>query len=211
VTIDYRAAVFVTGVLVAAYWARVLKMARKAGRKTGRAANLWPAEKTGKVVRLIWAPIVLIWVAQPLVVSLATATPWVLKPVTRSAWVAWPAAAIVAACFWATRICWRTMGKSWRMGIDPAERTAVVTGGPFARVRHPIYALSQAMMLTTVIAVPSPLMFVTGATHLLLLQWEARREEAYMAEVHGQDYVNYASRIGRFVPRLRFPHTAAKD
>ena len=209
-SIGYRAAVFLIAVLVAAYWGRVLRMARKAGRKTGRAANLWPAEKTGKILRIIWAPVVLIWVAQPLVVSIFDTIPGILKPLMRTSWLAWPAAAIVAACFWATRVCWRTMGRNWRMGIDPAERTSMVTAGPFARVRHPIYALSQVMMVATMIAVPSPLMLATGAIHLLLLQWEARREEAYMSQVHGQDYVNYATQLGRFLPRLRSTR-AARD
>ena len=31
------------------------------------------------------------------------------------------------------------MGRSWRMGIDPAEKTSLVTRGPYRWMRHPIY------------------------------------------------------------------------
>jgi protein-S-isoprenylcysteine O-methyltransferase Ste14 len=32
------------------------------------------------------------------------------------------------------------MGDAWRIGVDPAERTKLVTDGPFSLVRNPIYA-----------------------------------------------------------------------
>jgi protein-S-isoprenylcysteine O-methyltransferase Ste14 len=87
------------------------------------------------------------------------------------------------------------------MGIDPSERTTLVFTGPYAWVRHPIYALSLMMMLATMLALPSPLMLTAGVTHLALLVWEARREEHYLAALHGATYRQYCSRVGRFVPR----------
>ena len=68
---------------------------------------------------------------------------------------------ITAAALAATLVCWKRMGRDWRMGIDPAERTRLIVTGPYAYVRHPIYALSQLMMLGTVIAVPAPAMTST--------------------------------------------------
>jgi len=32
------------------------------------------------------------------------------------------------------------MGESWRIGVDPSERTELVTSGPFAWVRNPIFS-----------------------------------------------------------------------
>jgi protein-S-isoprenylcysteine O-methyltransferase Ste14 len=86
------------------------------------------------------------------------------------------------------------------MGIDPAERTSLVVAGPFAYVRHPIYALSQLMMLASVVAVPSYVMIAVGVMHIVLLQWEVRREEAHMLQVHGAAYTDYCARVGRFIP-----------
>jgi protein-S-isoprenylcysteine O-methyltransferase Ste14 len=95
------------------------------------------------------------------------------------------------------------MGKNWRMGIDPAEKNPLLVAGPFACVRHPIYALSQAMMLATLVAIPSPLMLAAGTCHLSLIQWEARREESHLKQVHGQPYADYCARVRRFVPSIR--------
>ena len=87
------------------------------------------------------------------------------------------------------------------MGIDPAERTGLVVTGPFAFVRHPIYALSSLLMLASAAAVPHAAMLVVGAIHLAFLQWEARREERHMVRSHGEVYERYMANVGRFVPR----------
>ena len=199
-SVSYRIAAFSLGLIIGGYWLRVLRMARKARQKTGRAANFLPAERVGRALRIAWVPIVIIWIAQPFIASLLFPGHAFIAPLIRNPWVAWISALVAAACFWLSRICWKTMGKSWRMGIDPAERTSLVLAGPYRYVRHPIYALSQFMMLATVAAVPSPLMIAAGACHILLLQWEARREEKHLRATHGDDYAQYCARVGRFFP-----------
>lgn len=198
--VSYRIAVFVIGLIIGGYWLRVLRMARKARRKTGRAANFLPAEPIGRMLRVAWIPIVIYWIAQPFVTSMVFPRRGIVAPLATSAWVAWGMALLTAVCFWLSRICWKTMGKSWRMGIDPAERTSFVETGPYRYVRHPIYAISQMMMVSTVAAIPSPLMMCVGVLHLILLQWEARREERHMLQTHGSEYSEYCRRVGRFVP-----------
>jgi protein-S-isoprenylcysteine O-methyltransferase Ste14 len=114
----------------------------------------------------------------------------------------WIGVAVALFCLLATRVCWKRMGKSWRMGIDPGEKTVLIFTGPYAYVRHPIYALSSLMMIATVIVLPSPIMISIAVLHLLLLQWEARREERNLSRIHGQQYDQYCSRVGRFIPML---------
>ena len=196
------------GLVVAAYWWRVLRMAAKQRRRTGRAANFVPAEPVGRAVRLVWQPVVWAWVGLPLYAAFAVRPPAACRPLDPGEAVRWGAAAVVIGCYAATRACWRRMGRSWRMGIDPAERTTLVVSGPYAHVRHPIYALSSLMMVATVAAVPSPAMAVVAVAHLLLLQWEARREEQHLSHVHGPAYDRYRAGVGRFVPRLRRPPAA---
>lgn len=201
----YRMAALLLGGVIAGYWGRVLRMAYKARRKTGRAANLVPVEPTGRVLRIVWTPVILVWVAHPFVTALLRHAPRPLRPFWKSSVAGFTGAALAATCFLATRACWRTMGAHWRMGIDPSERTALVTDGAFAYVRHPIYALSQAMMLATVLAIPSPLLILAGLLHIGLMQWEAAREEKHLLQIHGQPYVEYCQRVGRFIPRPGAP------
>jgi protein-S-isoprenylcysteine O-methyltransferase Ste14 len=186
------------GLLVGAYWARVLKMAYKTKLRTGRAANLVPTEPLGLALRVIWYPAVALWIALPLLAGFGKplTRPWFVVPI-----VAWIAAAIALAAFIATLICWKRMGTSWRMGINPDETTPLIVTGPYAYVRHPIYALSSLLMLATLAALPTTPMAIVAAVHLVLLQWEARREERHMLATHGQRYGDYLARVGRFIPK----------
>jgi protein-S-isoprenylcysteine O-methyltransferase Ste14 len=193
--------ILVAGVAVAVYWWRVTRMAVKMRRKTGRGANFIPTEPLGRMLRLLWQPVVWIWIALPFASGVIADPPYPLRPLFALPVLQWIAAAIAWLAFVATRICWKRMGKSWRMGIDPGERTELVVTGPYARVRHPIYALSSVLMIVTVVAVPTPLMIAVGVVHLLLLQWEARREEQHLLQVHGDVYRRYLDSVGRFVPR----------
>jgi protein-S-isoprenylcysteine O-methyltransferase Ste14 len=95
------------------------------------------------------------------------------------------------------------MGDGWRIGVDPGERTELVTHGPFALVRNPIYA---AMIPSFAGVAPLAANGVTLAGALLLvaaLQLQTLLvEEPYLAAVHGEVYAAYAARVGRFAPAI---------
>lgn len=197
----FRIAAFSIGLVLALYWMRVLRMARKA-RRANSSANFVPPEPLGRVLRIIWIPVVAAWITYPFVIALARISVSALQPIYSTVWVAGPCAVGVFACFQLTRQCWRIMGKNWRMGINPDEKNTLVLDGPWSLVRHPIYALSQAMMICTMIAIPAPPLLIAGCLHLLLLQWEARREERHLRKMHGDAYGIYCGKVGRFVPRF---------
>lgn len=190
------------GLCVLAYWARVLKMAWKLHRRA-RSAHLLPPERTGRLLRIAWYPLVTFWCMAPLLRawnadrSFAFANLWVNPPV-----VAWSLVAIAALALVGSIICWKTMAGHWRMGIDPAERNTLLQHGPFAIVRHPIYSLSAVMMGATAAALASPAMLVAAAAHIALLAYEARREERHLTRVHGSVYTSYCRRVGALLPRL---------
>src|SRR5947209_2979731 len=131
-TLAYRLATLAIGLIVGAYWARVVRMARKARKKTGRAANFFPPEALGRVLRVIWIPVIVLWIVQPFVTASGLIHAGVFVPLFASPWIAWPAAVAAGACLWASRRCWKIMGKNWRMGIDPAEKNGLVLSGPYA-------------------------------------------------------------------------------
>ena len=177
----YRVAALVIGLVLTAYWGRVMRLVYKVRKQTGKSANLRPKEGVGMGLRVLWYPAV----------------------------VAWICAGVAISCLAATWVCWKRMGKEWRMGINPEEKTQLIVSGPYAYVRHPIYALSSVLMVASVVAIPSPLMLGVGVIHLALLQWEARREEKYLVVHHGEAYAEYCRRVGRFVPRWGKPYRPA--
>jgi protein-S-isoprenylcysteine O-methyltransferase Ste14 len=196
--------------IVGFYWARVLKLVYKTRKQTGRAANFLPPELLGRVLRILWYPTVAIWIAEPFAIAFGLAPIRFLRLIIHWPIVSMLAVIIAFAALVATMICWRKMGTSWRMGIDPGEKTQLVCTGPYAYVRHPIYALSSLLMLASVIAVPTPLMVIVGFIHLIFLQWEARREEMYLLKTHGENYAAYLRHVGRFFPRCLSPYQSGR-
>lgn len=198
-----RAPFLLLGIVLAAYWGRVLRLAAKARRRTGRSANFWPPEALGRALRCLWIPAVGVWVALPFYAAWAGRGLGAARMLVYWPLVAWAMAIVALGSLLLSRVCWRTMGKDWRMGIDPAERNPLISRGPFARVRHPIYALSMLMMLASAVAIPSPLMIAVAAVHVTLLRWEAAREEQHLLRLHGEAYAEYCRRVGGFFPRGR--------
>ncbi len=199
------------GITVSAYWLYVGTMIVRVGRKSrGIGRLLVPTQRRERTMWIVWVPLVAAWIAMPFVASAQDPArhPWLAIPrlaVSQPALHALRVAASVIAivCFLVSVRCWRHMGRDWRMGIDPAGERRLITNGPFARVRHPIYALSVALMLCTVVVIPNPVMLVIAALHIALMWLKARNEEAFLHKMHGPSYSEYCRRTGRFLPRIR--------
>lgn len=106
-----------------------------------------------------------------------------------------------------------SMGDSWRVGVDEAEQTELVTAGAFHLARNPIFTAMAVTAAGLALLVPNVLALGGFAALLVALQLQVRRvEEPYLITVHNSDYLAYASRVGRFVPglgRLSTPPTTA--
>jgi len=95
------------------------------------------------------------------------------------------------------------MGDAWRIGVDPSERTELVTDGPFGLVRNPIYSAMIPTVLGLVLMVPNVLALAAIICLVLALELQVRLvEEPYLIRTHGAAYADYASNVGRFVPGL---------
>lgn len=198
----YLVCVGMVALVVGFYWARVIKLVIKTRVKRGESAQFVPRERLGRVLRVIWYPTVGVWAVHPWVTLwMGAGSPRALMPMLTGPWLAAGGAAVAVGALVVTMVCWRRMGKSWRMGINPGEKTVLVVSGPWGFVAHPIYALSSLLMLASVVVIPSVVMVVAGILHIGFLQWEARREERHLVAVHGEVYAAYLGRVGRFVPR----------
>ena len=195
------------GAILLTYWLRVLLLVRKTKKVAGHHANLIPEEKLGRLIRVVWMPLVVLWVLLPFPAALGIGYQFApLRPLVTWPAIQWIALAIAWVAFFLTWICWHKMGRSWRMGIDPNEKTQLVLSGPFSYVRHPIYGLSQVLVVMTIIIIPTPVMIVIGLLHVLFMQWEVRREDRYLVAAHGDAYARYKAAVGRFIPRSLTPY-----
>jgi len=113
----------------------------------------------------------------------------------------WIGTALALVGVGATSYAQMAMGTSWRIGVDHEERTELVTHGPFALVRNPIFAAMIPTALGLTLMVPSVVALAGLLGLIVALELQVRVvEEPYLRAIHGQPYAEYAARVGRFVP-----------
>jgi protein-S-isoprenylcysteine O-methyltransferase Ste14 len=95
------------------------------------------------------------------------------------------------------------MGRAWRIGIDPENRTELAEQGPYRWIRHPIYSGWLVCLLGNVLLVPHPVIGLAAVVTALGAAYQAHREERHLLATFGERYARYMARTGRFVPRLR--------
>ncbi len=93
------------------------------------------------------------------------------------------------------------MGSSWRVGVDPDERTALRTEGPFRLVRNPIFAWMILTAAGLALLVPNLASLAALAALVIGIELQVRLvEEPHLLRTHGEAYASWARRTGRFVP-----------
>jgi protein-S-isoprenylcysteine O-methyltransferase Ste14 len=81
----------------------------------------------------------------------------------------------------------------------------LVSDGPYRHVRHPIYTALIAIAVGTTLVFRSYLLLGVAAVSIVAHLWWAAAEEKLLSspEGLGDDYRTYASRTGRFLPKVR--------
>ncbi|HEX7058783.1 MAG TPA: isoprenylcysteine carboxylmethyltransferase family protein [Solirubrobacterales bacterium] len=101
------------------------------------------------------------------------------------------------------------MGDAWRIGVDPEERTRLVTDGPFRLVRNPIYSALIPTVLGLLLMVPNAMALIGFACILISIELQVRLvEEPHLLKTFGKSYADYAASVGRFVPGVGLLHGA---
>lgn len=128
-----------------------------------------------------------------------------LEPALGSiAWLRHPALAAAAWAGLALALVWTVvtqmqMGVSWRIGIDRAHATALVTTGLFAWSRNPIFLGMRVCLLSLFLLRPNALTLALLLSGELLIGFQVRLEEAFLRERHGAAYAAYCARVGRWL------------
>jgi len=104
---------------------------------------------------------------------------------------------------WLITMAVRTLGKEWSITARLVEGHKLVTSGPYALVRHPIYSGMLGMLLATGLAIShwaallaALLIFFIGTTI------RVRSEEKLLREAFGEQFETYARRVRAIVPGL---------
>lgn len=115
--------------------------------------------------------------------------------------VSWAGLLVAVLGLAATLSAQTAMGPSWRIGVDPEEATDLITHGPFAVVRNPIFTAMGIMLTGLTLMVPGLPMLLALLTFCVGAQLQVRLvEEPALLARHGTAYRAYTARVGRFLP-----------
>ncbi len=94
------------------------------------------------------------------------------------------------------------IGRNWSSGVTIKQDHQLMRGGPYAIVRHPIYAGLALALAGTAIAIGE-----VGAllgVPLLLLAWhhKAAQEELLMLQQFGDEYERYRREVKGLIPHI---------
>lgn len=93
------------------------------------------------------------------------------------------------------------MAADWRSGVDPESSTALITTGPFAWSRNPMFLLIQLGQLGLLLSLPSLFTLICLAVGVAAIQAQVRLEEAHLLRRHGAAYQAYCARTPRWLGR----------
>ena len=185
------------------YWGGVWLQARRVRKQIGHSPNLKPRGLKEKLLWVGWFLVILAWVGQPWLVEGTFLKPALdLFPVLVHPVSFVLGLALVGLGYAGTLWAYAAMGNAWRIGIDAKEKNALISRGPYGRVRHPIYLFQIVMLAGAALLLPTAVSFAVLATHYVCVHIKARDEEKYLTRVHGESYRDYLSRTGGLFPRF---------
>jgi protein-S-isoprenylcysteine O-methyltransferase Ste14 len=96
-----------------------------------------------------------------------------------------------------------SLGRNLTDTVVTRRDATFVNHGPYRFVRNPMYTGVLAMALTLGVALGTWLVPLLGALSFALLARRTKTEEKYLIEKFGDQYRDYMTRVGRFLPKLR--------
>ncbi|WP_436119319.1 protein-S-isoprenylcysteine O-methyltransferase [Phyllobacterium sp. LjRoot231] len=118
-------------------------------------------------------------------------------------WAVTLGAVIFGLALWVFRISHKELGRNWSITLEIREKHQLVSSGPYAIIRHPMYtsfllmALGQALLLSNWVV---GLAGLAGFAVLFFLRVD--EEERMMLENFGPQYRAYMERTKRIIPYL---------
>ncbi len=101
----------------------------------------------------------------------------------------------------ATLMCWALVYfRSWRFRAKLDAGHELATGGPYALVRHPIYAGLNLLAIGTAVWIPTILTWAAVVLMVIGSDLRGRAEERVLAAAFGERYRQYCARTKRFLP-----------
>ena len=186
------------------YWGGVMINVRRVRRHIGKSPNLMKYRSLKEnLLSLGWFIVIAGWAGQPLILKYYKSAFFTFIDVLYM-----PSGLIIGLTlalsgYAGTLWCYKTLGDSWRLGVDGKAKTVLVHQGLYSYVRHPIYLFQIIILIGIALLLPTPFSLAILLIHFICISIMTRDEEAYLLKTHGSEYQEYYLKTGRFLPKLR--------
>ena len=148
--------------------------------------------------------VVMFFILIALLISYAIYLSWIAAlTFSLPEWLRWVgfALGLASLAFWA----WAqtALGKHWSAQLQLRKEHHLVTTGPYARIRHPLYSAMLGIGIAFALTSANWVFVVFAAAAIWGLFMRIPREEKMMLEKFGDEYKEYMQRTGRFFPILK--------
>lgn len=118
-------------------------------------------------------------------------------------WLRW--LGVIVASSSVLLVAWthRALGRQYSAEFAIQKDHVLVTTGPYARTRHPMYTTLNTFSFAMALTTSDLLVLVFAILVILPFPWIAREEEQMLLKTFGEEYREYMRRTGRFFPRIR--------
>ena len=109
--------------------------------------------------------------------------------------------ALAAASVWLVAASVRTLGKQWAVRARLVEDHKLITVGPYAHIRNPIYTGMLGMLIATGLAMEHWVALIAGTIVFMVgLVIRVRAEEKLLRRQFGRQFEEYANRVPAVLP-----------
>lgn len=92
-----------------------------------------------------------------------------------------------------------SFGQSFRVGIDTEHPDKLITSGVFSFTRNPIYVAFAAILLGQFLIFPNWILLIYLVAGTWLFHRQVLREEEYLQQHYGKEYIDYSNRVRRYL------------
>lgn len=110
---------------------------------------------------------------------------------------------LAAASGWLVYAAVRTLGKQWAMRARLVEQHQLITVGPYAYIRNPIYTGMLGMLIATGLAMEHWIALILAAIVFMVgLVIRVRSEEKLLRVAFGREFEEYTRRVPALIPGI---------
>lgn len=126
------------------------------------------------------------------------------RPSEASDWMHLASIVFGVASVWLLAAALRHLGMEWRIKAVVTDDHRLITTGPYAWMRHPVFASLTCLLLATVLLITRPWAAVTAVAICLAgTEIRIRAEDGLLARRFGARYREYQQRTAAYVPFVR--------